>query len=308
MTDKKKTDETVTLEDISGAVKKLSRPLVIKIDWWLGRVIAMTGAITEIAKDRQVRVITSRPLAFWGNTIIESVHWLDDRDLYRQVIRGNDYFELEPYTDPDFFNDWVNRLEIARRKLGLDKVAQPKLYLAEHEKHSNFLQWKPVLFQPFWSTMYINGADKSYRSFKVEDAQYIADSLIRNWYTVYEVIKQNAQPKLRGCQILDTPNLRRVISLCDRYPVIWCDSCLHHAAKAFGKKAVVMWAWTDAGRFWYDTSINLWEKGMKEYTPMRLNLNDFNFDCINQESNVFTKQFLDKFVAESLNLLQSRYK
>lgn len=308
MTDKKKTDETITLEDISSVVKKLSRPLVIKIDWWLGRVIAMTGAITEIARDRQVRVITSRPLAFWGNTIIESVHWLDDRDLYRQVIRGNDYFELEPYTDPDFFNDWVNRLEIARCKLGLNKIAQPKLYLAEHERHSNFLQWRPVLFQPFWSTMDINGADKSYRSFKVEDAQYIADSLISNWYTVYEVIKQNAQPILNWCQILDTPNLRRVISLCDRYPVIWCDSCLHHAAKAFGKKAVVMRAWTDAGRFGYDTSINLWEKGMKEYTPMRLNLNDFNFDCINQESNVFTKQFLDKFVSESLNLLQSRYK
>lgn len=304
MTDKKVKDIPVLEAHMPKALKKT---LVIKIDWWLGRVIAMSGAITEVAKERPVKVITSRPLAFWGNTIIESVHWLDDRDLYRQVIRGNDYFELEPYTDPDFFNDWVNRLEIARRKLGLDKVEQPKLYLAEHERHSNFLQGKPVLFQPFWSTMDINGADKSYRSFKVEDAQYIADSLIRNWYTVYEVIKQNAQPKLRGCQILDTPNLRRVISLCDRYPVIWCDSCLHHAAKAFGKKAVVMWAGTDAGRFWYDTSINLWEKGMKEYTPMRLPMNDFNFDISNQHSNEFSREFLDKYINECKNLLQKRY-
>lgn len=32
MTDKKKTEETITLEDISSAVKKLTLPLVIKID------------------------------------------------------------------------------------------------------------------------------------------------------------------------------------------------------------------------------------------------------------------------------------
>lgn len=306
----KKTDEPITLEDISSAIKKLDQreTLVIKIDWWLGRVIAMAWPISELAKTRKVKVITSRPLVFWWNPYIESVHWLDDRDLFRQVIKGNDYLELEPYTDHRFFNDWVNRLEIARDKLGLKEVVPPALFLAEHEKLSNFLQGRPVLFQPFWSTMDINGADKSYRSFRIWDAQYVADCLTQAWYTLYEVIKPNAQPKLRGCQILDTPNLRRVVTLCDRYPVIWCDSCLHHASKAFGKKAVVMRAWTDAGRFGYDTSINLWEQWMKEYTPMRLWINDFNFDVINQYSNVFTKQFLDKFVAESLNLLQSRYK
>lgn len=288
--------------------QKEEKTLVIKIDWGLWRVIAMAWPITELAKKRKVKVITSRPLVFWWNPHIESVHGMEDRDLYRQVIRGNDYLELEPYTDPRFFNDWVNRLEIARDKLGLEKIAQPILFLAEHEQLNNHLEWKAVLYQPFGSTMAINGSDKSYRSFKVDDAQYIADRLAERWYTVYEVIKQNAQPILRWCRVLDTPDLRWVISLCARYPVIWCDSCLHHAAKAFGKKAVVMWAGTDAGRFGYDTSINLWEQGMKEYTPMRLPMNDFNFDISNQHSNIFTKTFLDKFVTESLNLLQWRYK
>jgi hypothetical protein len=45
------------------------------------------------------------------------VHGLDDRRLFEDVIKGNDYIELEPYTDPEFFNDGKNRLEIAKKQL-----------------------------------------------------------------------------------------------------------------------------------------------------------------------------------------------
>jgi hypothetical protein len=72
----------------------------------------------------------------------------------------------------------------------LDKVAEPRLYLAEHEKLNNYLEWNnPVLFQPFGSTMEWNGSDKSYRSIKVDDAQYLANKLNECWYTPYLVIK-----------------------------------------------------------------------------------------------------------------------
>jgi hypothetical protein len=47
---------------------------------------------------------------------------------------------------------------------------------------------------------------------------------------------------------------------------------------------------------------------MKEYTPMRLPMNSFDFDISNQHSNEFSKEFLDKFVETSLNYLKSRYK
>ena len=52
----------------------------------------------------------------------------------------------------------------------------------------------------------------------------------------------------------------------------------------------------------------MWEKGMKEYTPMRLPMNSFDFDICNQHSNEFTSEFLNKFVETSFNYLQSRYK
>ena len=299
MTDKK---EFPTLE------AHIQKPLVIKIDWWLGRNIAMQWAITELAKKRPVRVIASRPLAFWGNPYIESIHGLDDRDLFRQVIKWNDYLELEPYTDPKFFNEGENWLKVAARQLGLENPVDPIIFLAEHEKLGNIL-WgdKPVLYQPFWSTMWLNWADKSYRSFKIEDAQYIADRLAAEWYTLYEVIKPGSQPVLMNCQICNTPDLRLVLSLCARYPLIWCDSSLHHATKAFGKQSVVMRAGTDAWRFWYESHINLWEKGMKEYTPMRLPMNSFDFDISNQYSNQFSKERLDEFVNISLNYLKSWY-
>ena len=279
--------------------KETQKPLVIRIDWWLWRVVAMTWAITEVAKQREVRVVTSRPLVFRGNPYIKSVHGLDDRRLFEDVIKGNDYIELEPYTDPEFFNDAKNRLDIAAKQLRLPKPVDPCLFLAEHEKLSNILEWQnPILFQPFWSTMWMNGADKSYRSIRVEDAQYLADKLVEMWYTPYLVIKPNSQPRLRNCQMCDTPDLRLVVSLCQRYPVIWCDSSLHHCSKAFKKKALVVRAWTDAERYWYKSNINMREHPLVAHTPLRLNMNDFNFDISNQHTNQLSKSFLDKALSQ----------
>ena len=277
----------------------MSDTLVIRIDWWLWRVVAMSGAITEVAKKRPVRVVTSWPLVFRWNPYIQSVHGLDDRRLYEDVIKGNDYIELEPYTKPKFFNDWVNRLEIVREELGLEKAADPVLFLAEHEKLSNHLEGQnPILYQPFGSTMQLNWADKSYRSLRVEDAQYIADRLIELWFTPYLVIKPQGQPHLRGCQILDTPDMRFVVSLTARYPVIWCDSSLHHCAKAFKKKALVIRAGTDKERYWYKSNVNMREYPMVAFTPLRLNMNDFNFDISNQHTNQFTQKFLDNVIGQ----------
>ena len=269
--------------------------LVIRIDWWLGRVVAMSWAITEVAKHRPVKVIASRPLVFRWNPYIESVHWLDDRRLFEDVIKGNDYIELEPYTDPEFFNDAKNWLYIACKQL---KIPQPCLFLAEHEKLSNVLQGeKPVLFQPFGSTMDMNGSDKSYRSIPVQQAQLLADWLVAMWLTPYEVIKPNSQPILKWCQILDTPDMRFVVSLCARYPVIWCDSSLHHCAKAFGKQALVLRAGTDWERYGYESHINMREYPFVAHTPMRLPMNSFDYDISNQYTNNFT----NKFIAAVLN-------
>lgn len=274
------------------------KTLVIRIDGGLGRCVAMTWAITEVAKKRPVKVVTSRPLVFRWNPYIKSVHGLDDRRLFEDVIKGNDYIELEPYTDPKFFNDAENWLKVAARQLWLEKPADPCLFLAEHEKMVNILNGeKPILYQPFGSTMGLNWADKSYRSIPVEAAQYIADELVKKGYTLYEVIKQWSQPVLRNCLMCDTPDLRLVVSLTARYPVVWCDSSLHHCSKAFGKKALVVWAWTDAERYWYESNINMREFPMVAHTPLRLMMNDFNFDISNQNTNKFTRKFLDKVIA-----------
>lgn len=277
--------------------------LVIRIDGWLGRVVAMSWAITEVAKHRPVKVITSRPLVFWGNPYIKSVHWLEDRRLFEDVIKGNDYIELEPYTDPDFFNNWVNWLEIAKKQLKIEwETPQPILFLAEHEKMNNYLNGnKPILFQPFGSTMKANGSDKSYRSIPVPQAQYIANKLTALWHTVY-VVERNDQPKLQGCQQLTVDDIRWLVTLAARYPVIWCDSSMHHCSKAFGKKAIVLWAWTDKERYGYESNINMREHKLVAHTPLRLNMNDFNFDISNQYTNQFSNEFLEDALS-NLHLL-----
>ena len=230
------------------------------------------------------------------------MHGLDDRRLFEDVIKWNDYIELEPYTDPEFFNDAKNWLYIAKKQLKLewDKIPQPCLFLAEHEKILNKLPWdqnKILLFQPFGSVVKDEvWADRSYRSLYVKDAQYLANKLIQKWYKLFEVIRKG-QPEIAWCEILDTEDLRFVVSLCARYPVLWCDSCLHHANKAFWKQATVIWAWTDWERYGYESNRNFREYPMVAHTPLRLNMNDFNFDVSNQHTNQFTQGFLDKIIA-----------
>ena len=301
--------EKQTIEE--PVLQSQQKPLVIRIDWGLWRNIAMTWAISEVAKKRPVKVIASRPLAFWWNPYIQSVHWLEDRDLFRSVIKGCDYIELEPYTDPDFFNDAKNWLDVAAKQLWLDKPADPVLFLAEHERIKNKAgdNIRPkLLFQPFGSSVVDPiGADKSYRSLYVKDAQYIADRLTEAGFELLQVIRP-WQPVLDWCTVLDTPDMRWVISLCARYLVVWCDSCLHHAAKAFGFPAVVVRAGTDVERYGYNSSINLREFPMVAHTPMRLPMNSFDFDISNQHTNQFTQEFLDKVVDETLNLANKYYK
>jgi hypothetical protein len=60
---------------------------------------------------------------------------------------------------------------------------------------------------------------------------------------------------------------------------------------------LVVWAGTDAERYGYDSNINMREFPMVAHTPLRLNMNDFNFDVSNQHTNQFTKKFLDKVIA-----------
>lgn len=273
------------------------KTLVIKLDWWLWRNIAMTWLITAIAKKRKVRVVCSRPLAFWWNPYIDWVHWLWDRRLFQDVIKWNDYIEIEPYTNPKFFNDWVNWLEIVREQLWLDKIYYPEMFLADREKKAYNLQWRPILFQPFGSTMDINWSDKSYRSIPVEQAQYIAEQLMKKGYTVY-TCESDKQPELRWVQTLrKITDLRYIVWLCSKYQVIGCDSCLHHASVWFWKSPIVLRAWTDSWRFWYDKKeYNYREFEMKAYTPMRLPMNDFDFDNSNQWTNNFSIEFLDKIL------------
>lgn len=292
--------------------KKQEKTLVVCITGGLWRVVAMSGAITELSKKRPVKVITSRPIVFWANPYVEA-YGMDYPNLFKTVIKGNDYMELEPYTDPEFFNDGKSRLEIAKKQLWLEKIAEPKLYLAEHEKDNaiimNVPQGKiPVLYQPFWSTMEMNGCDKSYRSLKIEDAQYVADLLNKNGFVPMLVIKPWKQPVLKWCQVLDTPDLRSVISLCSKYPVFWVDSCLHHCARAFWKKSCVLRAGTDCERFWYEWDLNLREFPMVEHTPMRLPMNDFNFDISNQNTNKFTKPFLEDVVKQFTEMVKKEFK
>ena len=72
--------------------------------------------------------------------------------IFEDVIKWEWLYRLEPYTDPEFFNDAKNWLYIAKKQLGIERYSTTfRLFLAEHEKMSNFLQGeKPILYPAIW--------------------------------------------------------------------------------------------------------------------------------------------------------------
>jgi hypothetical protein len=51
--------------------------------------------------------------------------------------------------------------------------------------------------------------------------------------------------------------------------------------------------------------VNLREFPMVAHTPMRLPMNNFDFDISNQHTNQFTKEFLDKIVETTIQTFRS---
>ena len=47
---------------------------------------------------------------------------------------------------------------------------------------------------------------------------------------------------------------------------------------------------------------------MVEHTPMRLPMNDFNFDISNQNTNKFTKKFLEDAVKQFTEMVKKEFK
>lgn len=269
---------------------------IIRIDWWLWRVIAMSWVITEYAKLHPTEVITARPLVFWWNPHLK-YHPLDKHNLYEEVIKGNKYIELEPYTMDEYFNDGVNWIELMAKKLWV-KYSLPQLFFTENEKRKYNITGvtKPILFQPFGSGVKdATGADDTYRSLYPEQAQYIVNQLMNAGYQVF-VVKSENQPQLYWVNYL-TWDLRMIMCLAGKYPVLAIDSFVPHAAMAFNNKPVVIWAGTDEWRLWYKDAINLREHPLVEHVPMRMPTNEFNMLNVNQFTNQFSQKFLDDVVS-----------
>jgi len=280
--------------------KEKTKKTIIRIDGGLGRVIAMSWLIYEYAKTYwETEVITSRPIVFWWNNLVK-YHPLDKQNLYEEVIRGNNYIEIEPYTMPEYFNDGINWIDVIAKKLWV-KPVMPKLFFTEAEKRRYWICWcqKPIIFQPFGSGVKDgSGSDDTYRSLYPEQAQYIVNCLTQLGYTVFLVRSEN-QPMLQNCQTL-TGDLRMIMCLAGKYPVLAVDSFVPHAAMAQGNKPVVIWAGTDEWRLGYKDALNLREHPLVEHVPMRMPTNDFNMMNKNQHTNQFSKDFLDNVVKNFL--------
>lgn len=278
----------------------------IYIDWWLWRVVFSSWAITEYAKKNwKTNVITNYPLVFWNNPHVK-VYWVDDRRLFEEVINISDvYIEIEPYKDIDFFKNWKHVISVISKQLWLwYKLIEPKIYLTELEESTakELCKWKKIaLIQPFGSSVWNqNDWDETYRSMKLWFAYELTSKLIDKWYSVYQISNNQVDVSNANKLNVDLRQLFWIIKYADL--VVWVDSFMIHTRKALWWTSIVLRAWTDEKRFWYEKDVNIREFDYKWYVPNRLQINDFSLYNINCWTNNFTENTLNKIIDLSINI------
>lgn len=256
---------------------------VIKIDGGIGRVIALTGVITEYAKnsENEVNVITPYPELFFGNPYINRIYHIGHQYLFDDVIKDAKYIDLEPYNDYDYYNKQKHLIEVyAKQLLGKSEFIEPQIFLTKEEldKAKEFVgDKKIILFQPFGSqggkfkienkdnikdiTFY---PDPTNRSLNPLQAQDLAKELKKDFEVIQ--IRSPEQYNIPEIGSLLQPNgqpipIRQILALLPYVKgVIGCDSFLQHSAKMLDVKNGIVF-------FGTTTPENLGYKDFKNYIP-----------------------------------------
>ena len=259
---------------------------IIQIDGGIGRVIALTGVITEYAKNskNEVNVLTPYPELFFGNPYINRTYHISHQYIFDDVIKDSKYINLEPYNDYDYYNKQKHIIEVyAKQLLGKSEFIEPQIFLSQEEldKAKEFVgDKKIILFQPFGSqggkfkqekkdniTKITIINDPTNRSLDNLQAKDLAERIKKEGFEVLQIRNPN-QYNLKDIGSLLQQNgqalpIRQILALLPYIKgFIGCDSFLQHAAKMMDVKHGIVF-------FGTTTPENLGYKEFKNYTPSK---------------------------------------
>jgi len=296
---------------------------IIQIDGGIGRVIALTGVITEYAKNskNEVNVLTPYPELFFNNPYINRVYNINHQYIFDDVIKDSKYINLEPYNDYDYYNKQKHIIEVyAKQLLGKSEFIEPQIYLTQNElnKAKEFVgDKKIILFQPFGSmggtytsnkTDEINHTnvlgDPTNRSFYFDDAETLANKIKKEGFEVLQIRNPN-QYNLKDIGSLLQPNgqalpIRHILALLPYIKgFVGCDSFLQHAAKMMNvKHGIVFYGTTTPENLGYKEYINYTPDKKFIWVPNRQPSNNPDVDKVNKDLMKYVKNKFDDVIKE----------
>ena len=278
----------------------------------LGKIIASTAIIKYIEKkypDHKIIIVCPWAEVYLNNPRIERVFksfntpyfykdYIQDRDSI--VLKGEPYFQPKHmYQSQHLIKSWCDLFN-----LEFDGKIEPELYFnsVEREEYAGNIATqfkKPVLLFQTSGGPYED--EKSYcwtRDFPIGQAQILTDELCKT-FDIVQVGKKNGKRLNNATFIDDVQSKRMLMSLVLRSSKrILIDSCLQHAAAAFGLSSTVCWVGTSPKVFGYDIHTNILPNAEKLDIPALMPDaqffdNDFNgpeHDYPYADNNIFNLQ------------------
>lgn len=291
----------------------------VKVDGGIGRCIAATGALRELAKTKTVSVVTSFPFCFDHLEFLDRVYPLGTPFIYEDHLAKGEFFEPEPYNHRAYYADEQHLATVFNGLMtGKFEYTAPVLNMSANELEAakqmiDGLRKETgkgvVLVQPWGSSggrptgrEKVND-DETFRSFTYEFTKELCDALNKAKLTPL-IVKSQDQAGYENSKQVTGANPRAVFAMIPHVDgVICCDSFLHHASAALGTPVptVVLWAGTSEKNLGYEAQTNIVTKKPRLVEPNRIPHDHAYYVTKNKGINDFPADVVPDIVAKMLN-------
>lgn len=247
---------------------------IFHVEGGIGKNIMATALVDQLKAvyhDRELIVVASWPAVWFNNPNVFRVYPSGNTQyFYEDFLKDKDTIILkhEPYHHHNYINGSKHLINVwAEMSMPYNAEVgelNPKLFLSNRE--ISFVRNSILSSIPSGKDVCViqssgGGANNAIpyswvRDIPPHQAVQIVQALNKK-YTFVQ-IRRDDQFEIPGCVQYKTQNIRQLLciaSIFDKFILI--DSVMQHAAKSFGKNAVVCWPVDNVKKVGYDTNTNI---------------------------------------------------
>lgn len=250
----------------------MEKYVVFHVEGGLGKNVASTAVVKNVAKkypDRKLIVMASFPEIYLNNPHVYRVYAHGNAPYFwENYINGKDTIILrrEPYFENNHINQVTPLHETWHQMYDLDydrKKDLPELHMnmMQSEFHNSWRRDRPILL------LHTNGGPiqdgQPVYSWTRDMPRYIIESVVQNFANQFHII-QICKDKTQSVNSPHVETVDRKMTNFELFSLVKAsqkrlliDSCLQHAAAAYGLPSVVLWIGTHPEMFGYDIHTNI---------------------------------------------------